>query len=312
VRVIDDVPPAGHLPIALLAAVHDLVLRGTDHPLGEAYQRSSASEAPGLFVGFCDSHWEAIVDTLQHRRVQTNECGRAAPIALALAKVSDAVGPLTAVIDAGASAGLNLLYDRYHLDYGPLGTLGDPTSPVHVRCEVTATGYQLPTTLPSISQRIGIDREPIDVTDDDDRRWLLACVWPDTGRLERTAEALRIAATDPPDVRRGDMVVDLASLIETVPAVGAICVMTSWAAGYLSRPARDEFAAVLAEIGTRRSVVWLSLEMSGVVDTVNAPGDVSGFDIDPCVVGLTRFHDGAKHARVLGLVHPHGRTLRWL
>jgi hypothetical protein len=311
-RIIEDVPRAGHLPIALLAAVHDLVLRGTDHQLGEAYQHQETAAAPGLFVGFCDTHWEALVDLLRRRRVQTNECGRSAPIALALAKVIDAVGPLTALVDAGASAGLNLLYDRFCLDYGPLGILGDPTSAVHARCDVTASGYRLPDTAPTIPQRIGLDRAPIDVSDDDDRRWLLACVWPDTGRLERTAAALRIAAADPPDVRRGDMIADLASTIDTVPASGPVCVMTSWAVGYLSRPAREEFAAVLTEVGMRRPIVWLSLEMSGVVDSLDAPGDVGGFDIEPCVVGLTRFEHGARRADVLGLVHPHGRALRWL
>lgn len=191
-------------------------------------------------------------------------------------------------------------------------SLGDPRSPVHVRCEVTADGYQLPASLPTIPTRIGIDRDPPDVTDDDDRRWLLACVWPDTGRLDRMAEALRIAALSPPDVRQGDMVAELASTIDTVAVDGTICVMTSWAAAYLSPPARDDFAAVLAEIGRHRPVVWLSLEMSGVVDMLDAPADVGSFEIEPCVVGLTRFHDGTRTARVLGLVHPHGRTLHWL
>src|SRR5262249_39269042 len=100
------------------------------------------------------------------------------------------------------------------------------------------------------------------------------------------------------------------STVDTVPGDGTVCVMTSWAAAYLPRPKREELAAVLAEI--RRPVVWLSLEMSGVVDTLDAPADVDGFDIGPCVVGLTRFDRGTSSARVLGLVPPHGRALRWL
>src|SRR4029079_4783447 len=200
----------------------------------------------------------------------------------------------------------------YCLDYGTLGVLGDPTSRVYVPCEVTAPGYQLPAVLPNVSHRIGIDREPIDLTNEDDRRWLLACVWPDTGRLERTAEALQIAATHPPDVRQGDMIGDLASTIDPAAADGAVCVMTSWAAAYLSPSERYEFASVLAEVGTQREVVWLSLEIAGVVDMVDDPVAADGFEIEPSVIGLTRFQHGTRQDRVLGLVPPHGRTLRRL
>src|SRR4051794_323741 len=182
--VIADAPPHAHLPITLLAAVHDLVLQGTDHPLAAAYASGATDVAPRLFVDFCDANWQAIVATLSRRRVQTNECGRSAPIALALAKVAEDVGQLAALIDAGASAGLNLLYDRFCLDYGALGVLGDPASPVRMTCQVTPPSGRLPAELPAIPHRIGLDREPIDVTSEDDRRWLLACVWPDTGRME--------------------------------------------------------------------------------------------------------------------------------
>ena len=211
--------------------------------------------APRLFIDFCDAHWDAIVDILQRRRVQTNECGRSAVIALALAKAATRYGTPAALVDAGASAGLNLLYDRYHLDYGSLGSLGDTSSRVRVTCEVMTPGEALPPRVPAIPRRIGIDREPIDVMSEDDRRWLLACVWPDTGRLQRTADALEIAAEHPPDVRQGDMVDDLASTIDTIDTDGLVCVMTSWAAGYLQPRGRKALGQVLDAIGTRRERV---------------------------------------------------------
>jgi hypothetical protein len=289
------------------------VLQGVDHPLADAYAAGPATAAPRHFIGLCDDQWPAIVDTMRHRRVQTNECGRSGPIALALTAVTDVVGPLALLVDAGASAGLNLLYDRYCLDYGVLGRLGDPASPVHVTCDVIAGGARLPEALPAIERRVGLDRDPIDVTDADDRRWLLACVWPDTGRSERTAAALRIAAEHPPVVQRGDMIDDLASTIDSLGVDdGPVCVMTSWAAGYLSPPARDDFAAVLTGIGMRRDVVWLSLEMAGVVDVPAAPDGAAMFGVEPSVVGLTRFRDGTRQGRVLGLVHPHGRAFQWV
>src|SRR5262245_31351963 len=315
-RVIDDTPPEVHMPLALMAAGHDLVLRWADHPLTAVYERAAVGEADAdarvQFADFCEANWPEIVDLLQARRVQTNECGRSAAIALALAKVADLHGTPDALIDAGASAGLNLLYDRYHLDYGPLGSFGDPSSRVRVPCEVQTADHPLPASLPDIRQRVGLDRNPLDVRREDDRRWLLACVWPDTGRLQRTADALDIAAHHPPDVRPGDMVGDLAATIDQVDGGGLVCVLTSWAAGYLSGRQRETFAEVLDDAGRRRDVVWLSLEGAGVVRLFEQPRDPGTFEIAASVIGAVRFRRGTREGRPLGLVHPHGKSVAWL
>ena len=149
-RVIEDAPPAAHMPITLLAAVHDLVLREPSLPLAVAYNEGAVAIAPQRFVELCDVRWPDVVEVLQHRRVQTNECGRSAPIALALAKVTEAAGPLDGLVDAGASAGLNLLYDRFCLDYGAFGCLGNSSSAVRVACEVSRAAG-----LPAAGRRAG-------------------------------------------------------------------------------------------------------------------------------------------------------------
>jgi hypothetical protein len=44
----------------------------------------------------------------------------------------------------------------------------------------------MPNQLPEIVWRRGIDLNPLDVTNDDDMRWLEACIWPDqVHRIER-------------------------------------------------------------------------------------------------------------------------------
>jgi hypothetical protein len=316
-RIIDDTPAETHMPTMLLAAVHDVVLRGTDHALTATYAAGTATgDAPAQFLDFCDRHWPAIVGVMEHRRVQTNECGRTAPIVLALSEIAARYGAVHALVELGASAGLNLLYDRYHLDFGSLGSLGDPSSAVHVRCELRGVAT-LPPSLPDIPHRIGVDRSPIDATSEHDRRWLLACVWPDTGRLQRTADAVAIAAEHPPEVRRGDMVTDLAATVEAIEVTdaaggeGTVCVMTSWSAGFLPPARRTELVDVLDELGRRREIVWLSLEPAGVVDLFEAPVDQGGFDSVACVVGAVRFRNGERDAEAFGLVHPHGKALDW-
>jgi hypothetical protein len=223
------------------------------------------------------------------------------------------VGEPDALIDAGASAGLNLLYDRYRLDVGDHGVWGDPGSPVVCSCTVRG---RAPASLRfvDVPLRVGLDRAPVDLTDPSAARWLLACTWPDTGRLERTRAAIEIAAASPPDVRTGDLVTGIGPLLDEVDGDGPVCVVTSWAVGYLDGEQRKGFVQALARAGTTRTVAWLSLEAQGTVRGIDgAPPPATTFTAGPSVVGLTTFGPhGIESQRALAYVHPHGSTLEWI
>ena len=122
------------------------------------------------------------MDLLRHRRTQTNEVGRCAILLPVLARLQ---GPL-ALVEVGASAGLCLLLDRYRYRYGDR-SVGDASAPVLLDCEVSGP-VPVPKRVPEVAWRRGIDVARIDVTDDDDVRWLEACVWPD--QTERIARLL--------------------------------------------------------------------------------------------------------------------------
>ena len=64
-----------------------------------------------------------------HRTVQTNEPGRSAALYPVLLWLTAVHGRPLRLLEIGASAGLNLICDRYRYDVGEL-TLGDPGSPV--------------------------------------------------------------------------------------------------------------------------------------------------------------------------------------
>src|SRR5262249_32515842 len=135
-QLIGLAPPAGRQPLVLLAAVHHLLLGGLDHPLAAVYAGESDADPAPLFRDVCLSRRDAVLELLATRRTQTNECARSAALVPALAWVAQRVpGPL-ALVDVGASAGLNLLCDRYRIDYGPSGVVGPPDSPVRLECRV--------------------------------------------------------------------------------------------------------------------------------------------------------------------------------
>ncbi|MGP7997508.1 MAG: DUF2332 domain-containing protein [Streptosporangiaceae bacterium] len=304
-------PPSGQQPNVLLAAVHYLALSGRAGPLAEIYAgRADPGPAPALFRDVCLAQRSAVSRMLATRHTQTNEPGRAALLAAGLAAAADQLGEPVGLLDAGCSAGLNLLIDQYRLDYGAAGRLGPAGSPVVISCALH--GRPAPARLPVIAARLGLDRAPVDLTRADDARWLLACVWPDTGRLARTAAAIDLARQHPPDVMPGDMVTDLDAALGTFDPALPVVVVTSSACWYLSVDQRHAFLAVLARRARRQRLAWLSVDTAGVVGPVPVPPAIAGAGPGASVMGLVTFGAGPPAGRALAVCHAHGAWLDWV
>lgn len=323
-RLVSEAPPQGHNPLLLLAAVHYLVLGGIDHPLAAVYAAADDPEAdrdharvdPGpLFVDLCLAHRDPILELLATERVNTNEVGRSAVIGPALTLVAGRLGAPVAHVDVGCSAGLNLLVDRYRMDYGPLGVTGPVDAAVELRCEVLAGRPPIAATLPTIAARVGLDLAPTDVHDPHQVRWQLACVWPDTGRLDRTRRALEEARRHPLTLVAGDAVEAVGTVIAGLPSEAVAVVTTTWVAGYFSPAQRAGFhdALATASVAGSRPVAWISAEGHGVVDAVpSGPPPVDELGVERSVLGLVTFPgDGRVTPELLGYTHPHGHTLDW-
>ena len=116
VRFIASLPPEKRQPNLLFAAARYLL--GAPPAIGPLRELASQSRAE-------------LTQVIMARRTQTNEPARCAVLLPALAQLPQ---PL-ALIEAGASAGLNLLVDRYSDDYAGHRLAGlDPDAPV-LRCE---------------------------------------------------------------------------------------------------------------------------------------------------------------------------------
>lgn len=170
-------------PLLLLACLRDDALEeGPAHPLFAAVgpdARAEAADAGRLREAL--SADRPLWTKLAVRHVQTNETSRS--VAWMWVAHLWGRGPLS-LVDMGASAGLNLIADALpriwsRTDGSPL-TL-DP--------------------LPVIRSRTGFDARPIDVTDEEQARWLHACIWPGqrerSERLERAITAWRRAVPRP-------------------------------------------------------------------------------------------------------------------
>lgn len=307
-----EAPPEAHQPNVLLGVVHYLLLDGLDHPLADVYAGRSDADPGPLFRELCLAHRADVLALMETRRTQTNECGRCAVIGPALTWAAQHVGRPLALVDVGTSAGLNLGCDRYLLDYGTAGVCGPADAAVRIECAVTGGVPPIEPRLPEIVSRAGLDRSPIDLTDADDARWLLACVWPDTGRLERTSAAIKDAQLHPPRIHQGDMIDDLPAVLDELPGEAVACVTTTWALAYLSRAGRERFAAQLASCALDRTIVWISGEGPGIVSAFAGLQPPPTEGIEPSVLGAIVYRGDTTQATALAYVHPHGASIDWL
>jgi hypothetical protein len=319
-----DAPPSQRRANLLFAAAHDLLLAGVAHPAARYYPSltSEAADDPddGAFEAFrdlCLSHRVAVQKLVAGRNTQTNEVRRSIAFLPVIQRLS-AAGPI-ALVEVGASAGLNLLLDRYRYRYGDGAWIGDAESPVAIEC--TARGpVPLRAEPPRVAFRIGLDLRPLDAGDPEDARWLMACVWPESiERLALLRSALAVASADPPRIVAGHAVDSLEEVVDLAPAHLAVCLFHSATMPYLTEDERAAFVATLDRIARRRALHWVSLEGGpaqsfgtssplGRLYTPRAedrPTDIFG------LLGYAHWIDGARQDRLLARVHMHGRWIEW-
>jgi hypothetical protein len=261
--------------------------------------------APGPYAGLRDALLEddgTIRATIMARSTQTNEVGRLATLLPAFARLVPE-GPL-AVLEAGASGGLNLFPDRWGYAWstpeGPV-ELGRPP---YLPCQVTGPA-PLPDALPDVGWRGGVDLNPLDVTDPDTAAWLEILVWPEQNhRRERLRHAIQVAAADPPRLVPGDLLDELPALVDEATAHGTVVVFHSAVAAYLPLEARARLQALMEELVRAGACHWVSNEAANVFPDIAATAP----DDDPTAPHFVLGVDGRMVART----HGHGSYLHWL
>ena len=251
----------------------------------------------GTFRDWFVRHWPEVKQVALTHATQTNEPRRAAVLLPVLAALP---GPL-ALIEVGASAGLCLYPDRYSYRYDdepPIHPAPGP-SPVVLSC-ATSGRVPLPTAVPTVVWRAGIDLNPLDVRRDDDVRWLSALTWPEhEERRQRLAAAVSIVREDPPRIERGDLTDLLPAVAAEAPADATLVVFHTAVLLYLDQAARRRFVDTVRGL----DAVWISNE---------------GDDVTPGVAERLPRRSGtpsfvlARDGQPLAFTHPHGATIDWL
>lgn len=243
-------------------------------------------------------NFAAVATETLRRSTQTNEARRCASLLPALSMLA---GPL-ALLEIGASAGLCLYPDRYSYSYDGSEPIDPADGRSAVLLESTTTGpVPVPSVLPQVVWRSGIDLRPLDVRDAHDVKWLETLVWPEQAeRRERLRSAIGIVRSDPPRLAEGDAIELLAGVAQNAPPGATLVVITSAVLVYLPFAERMR----LVESILRLDANWISLESDRGLPAVRAQLPVDGGSDSRFVLALDQ--------RPLAYTGAHGQSLDWL
>jgi hypothetical protein len=231
---------------------------------------------------------------------QTNEVSRSAALLPGYLEVARRTGLPLAIREIGASAGLNLLFDRYRYDYGSF-SWGAAEARTQIPCEWRGQKPELAETI-AVADRKGCDVNPIDARDAAARGRMLAYIWPDqSARLARAESALNLAAAENIRVEAIDAAAFAARELETGAQNRALALAHSVFWQYLADAKKTQIRAAIAGAAARATraspFAWLRME---------AEAD----ERRGAVLRLSLWPDGPID-QALAVVDFHGRWLEW-
>lgn len=286
------------VPLRLVGSLHALVLSGRSTALMALYPPHESDD---------DTLWQAMVKAFEtngdlilqrlQSAPQTNEIRRCNALLPGFLTIAARFGKPLELLEVGASAGLNLQWDRYHYDLGGF-EWGDPASPVHLKPDWH--GPPPPDAEIPIASRLGCDLNPLDVTSADDRLRLKSYVWADQpDRMQRLDAALMLAVGNPPPVERADALEWLPRELVKPPTGTVRVVYHSIAWQYLPAALRARGEATIAEAGKRATKDQPLARLQMEADDQQ----------DGATISLQIWPTG--ETRELGRVDFHGRWVKW-
>ncbi|EAR51447.1 hypothetical protein OG2516_17041 [Oceanicola granulosus HTCC2516] len=279
------------VPLRLAGALHGLVLGGhaglravyppeeaTDEALWAAVEAALRDEAEVL------NRW---LDSPP----QTNEVRRSVALVAAAQWLTARWNLPFDLYELGASAGLNLGFDRYAVET-PLGSLGPAAPALTLRPDWTGALPHGPAA--RVAARRGVDLRPLDPAQD--RLRLLAYLWPDQPERRTLTEAAIAAHTATVDA--GDAAGWLEARLAPAPGRLALVYHTiAWQyfPATTRQRARAAIEAAAASATDDAPLVWLGMEADG-----RQPG---------AALSATLYPGG--HTHELGRIDFHGRWICW-
>ena len=293
-------PVADAVALRLMGSVHRLVLERRAGELAAYYPSVGGTwESEAGWGAFRDllAHRPGEVSAWLDRPPQTNEVGRASALYGALLHLPRDLPVRLA--ELGASGGLNLRADRFcYLDDAGR-SFGDDGSVVRLPGAWRGRGLEAWPEL-QVSERLGCDTRPVDVTTTEGRLALTSYVWADQGaRLHRLRHAFEVAAQVPARVLDQDAAsfMDGLELVEGTTTVVWHSVMWQYLPAQAQRAVVDRLEQLGGSATPTRRLAHVAVE------PVQR-------DPEPEFLVVLRTWPGGEE-QVLGETVPHGVPTTW-
>lgn len=282
--------PAWDLPHRLVAAARWLALAGKAEDFEEARDPAAA------FRRVLVVHQDTVARFVQEQPVQTNVVQRSFALLPLFLLVARAADRLLRLVELGASAGLNLVWDRYGYRY-QAGSWGSGALLLAGE-ERTAVPADLLRTPVQVSDRVGIDLNPVDAATPEGLR--LLCSFHRAGPArERLHDAARELRSAPPSLVRGDYLELLPSLLADRPEDDLTVVYQTHSTIYLAEEERARLRGIIDEAASQGPLAWIS------TPTPEEHGERRG----DYPLELAVWPDGER--RIVARTDVHGSWLDW-
>ncbi|MGI8661589.1 MAG: DUF2332 domain-containing protein [Acidimicrobiales bacterium] len=264
-------PIADAVTLRFLGAIHRVVLEGRAPELAAHYPSAGGTFTPDdhdgiteVFVATVAAHADEVTDGLR-RPVQTNEAGRSAALLPGFLSIADSLGLPLRILEVGASAGLNLRWDRYRYEGGAAGSVWGHESSALRFTDVYSEPAPDLAVAATVAERRGCDANPIDANTAEGRLTLRSFIWPDQPERHATLEAaLAIAAEVPATVERADAGEWVEARLAEDSGGCATVVVHSIVWQYLTLATRRRILAALERAGAaatrEQPLAWLRME----------------------------------------------------
>ena len=289
----------------IFAAAHFLLLKGTPHSLAAYYPSVSPNAKPDgdpfpHFRDFCLANESEVIRLVEKRVTNTNEVSRSTSLYPAFDLIARETGQGLHLIEIGPSAGFNLNWDRYLYTFrnGDEKLTRGPSA-AHLNVETELRGGLAPPLLPvfpKVLSRVGLELNPVDLKNEQDRLWLKALIWPELGpRFVRLESAIATALEHPRLILPGDALELLEGVVKALPDSGAIVIYHSHVTYQFSQPMRARLNATIEGLSRVRPIYRVSIE----------------WDEGAYPVNIGRYENGSSDKRTIALCDPHGTWLDW-
>jgi hypothetical protein len=259
-------PESDALPLRVAGALHAVVLDGNAPELARHYPGGDGEDDSALERAAVDaltSHAHVLAAYLASPP-QTNEVGRSAVLLGGFMAIAAHTGLPLRLFELGASAGLNMNWDRYRYRFGD-DLVGDVSSSLLLT--PTWHGERPPWVWPNVVARAACDRAPIDLSSEAQHRRLRAYVWADQSlRLRQLNAALDIATRYPVHVEQADAAAWIERVLAAPLSPGAVTVIYHtifWT--YLPPEAQTRIESAIRMAGQAATatapLAWLRFEM---------------------------------------------------